>query len=81
MLDVYFIIRDIGTQVQLRKVRRPNPDVAAAADQTGLSYTEFQVFGLCFWSWALQDLDLSLQDHNGDIQPIHKYYKRYPYSG
>ena len=44
MLDVYFIIRDIGTQVQLRKVRRPNPDVAAAAaGQTGLSYTEFQV--------------------------------------
>ena len=51
---LYFIIRDIGTQVQLRKVRRPNPDVGAAAGQTGLSYREFQVFGLCFWSWAWQ---------------------------
>ena len=58
--NVINIVRDIGTQVQLRKVRRPNPDVAAAAGQTGLSYTEFQVFGLCFWSWALQDLNLSL---------------------
>ena len=51
---LYFIIRDIGTQVQLRKVRRPNPDVGSAAGQTGLSYREFQVFGLCFWSWAWQ---------------------------
>ena len=37
------IFSDIGTQVQLRKVRRPSPDVGTAAGQPGPSYTEFKV--------------------------------------
>jgi len=57
------ITEPIGTEVQLRTVRRPsNSD--ADADQPQLSYTEFQ-------------------DENGEMQPIYKYYKKYPlgYSG
>ena len=55
-----FFFRPLGTDAQIRSVRKP----ASLPDTGALSYREFR-------------------DEDGQLQPIYKYYKKYPhgYSG